>query len=154
MNGVAVFEHEGEADRPEQDAADAGVGDAFDEDVHRLALAGEAGFEHDEADLHAEDEERGDQRPGGVDRVDRRHRVGGCISAGGVRRLRQEPRNEHQHRGQADRLPSINSPTLRRTTGLRRFVRNLPYALVSTVSIASSPYNAEARPRRWICRHR
>src|SRR6185312_16502244 len=40
-------------------------------------------------------------------------------------------------------LPSINSPTLRRTTGLRRFVRNLPYAPLSTVSIASSPYNAE-----------
>ena len=58
---VAVLEHEGEAPGPEHDAADAGVGDAFDEDVDRLARAGEAGFEHHEADLHAEHEEGGDR---------------------------------------------------------------------------------------------
>ena len=60
---VAVLEHEGKAPRPEGDAADAGVDDAFDEDVDRLARAREARFEHDEADLHAEHEERRDQRP-------------------------------------------------------------------------------------------
>ena len=55
---------------PEGDAADAGIGDAFDQDVDRLTRAGEARLEHHEADLHAEHEEGGDQRPHRVDRVD------------------------------------------------------------------------------------
>ena len=123
MNGVAVFEHEGEADGPEEDAADAGVGDAFDEDVDRLALAGEARLEHDEADLHAEDQEGGDQRPGGVDGVDRRDRVG-CVRLGGAAR---SGRNQEMNARTASRpiiLPVISQATLRRITGLLAFRRH------------------------------
>ena len=54
----------------EQNAAEAGVDDAFHQHVDGFARAAEAGFEHREADLHAEHEERRDQRPDRVDRVD------------------------------------------------------------------------------------
>ena len=67
---VAVAEHERETDGVEQNAAKAGVHDAFHQHVHRLARTAEAGFEHREADLHAEHQERRDQRPHGVDRID------------------------------------------------------------------------------------
>ncbi len=98
---VAVFEHEGEAPCPERNAADAGVDDAFDEDVDGLALAGEARLEHDEADLHAEDEERGDQRPRRVDGVDGVHWING------VRRLcarngRKSPGDDTDDGGEAE----------------------------------------------------
>ena len=66
----AGAEHEGKAPRPEGHAADAGVDDAFDQDVDRFARAREAGLEHHEADLHAEHQEGRDQRPDGVDCVD------------------------------------------------------------------------------------
>ena len=54
---VAVAEHEREAERPEQDAAEARVDDALEQDVHDLAGAGEAGLEHHEARLHEEHQE-------------------------------------------------------------------------------------------------
>ncbi len=38
--------------------------------VDRFARAAEARLQHGESDLHAEDQEGGDQRPHGVDRVD------------------------------------------------------------------------------------
>ena len=49
----AIHEHEGKAPQPERNTADAGVGNPFDENIHGLARAGKAGFEHDEAYLHA-----------------------------------------------------------------------------------------------------
>ena len=67
---VAVAEHEREADGVEQNAAEAGIHHAFHQHVYGFAGAAEAGFEHREADLHAEHQERRDQCPGGVDRVD------------------------------------------------------------------------------------
>ena len=60
---VAVAEHEGEAEGVEENAAEAGVDDALHQHVDGLARAAEAGFEHGEADLHAEDQEGRDQRP-------------------------------------------------------------------------------------------
>ena len=67
---VAVAEHEGEADGVEEQAAETGVDDALHQHVDGFARAAEAGLEHGEADLHAEDEEGGDQRPHGVDGID------------------------------------------------------------------------------------
>ena len=46
-----------------QKAAEAGVHNAFHEHVDRLTRSAEAGFQHGESDLHAEDEKGGDQRP-------------------------------------------------------------------------------------------
>ncbi len=65
---VAVAEHEGEAEGVEENAAKAGVHDAFHQHVDGFTGAAEAGFQHGEADLHAEHQEGGDQRP---DRVER-----------------------------------------------------------------------------------
>ena len=67
---VAVAEHEGKAEGVEQNAAEAGVDDAFHQYVDGFAGAAESGFEHGEAHLHAEHEERRDQRPNRVERVD------------------------------------------------------------------------------------
>ena len=66
---VAFAEHEREPERPEQEAAQERVDDAFGEDVHGLARPGEACFQRHEPGLHEEDEERGDQHPDGVDGV-------------------------------------------------------------------------------------
>ena len=68
--GVARAEHEREAPAPVQKAADAGVEHAFDQHVDGFTVSAEAGFEHREAGLHAEHEERAEQHPAGVDRVD------------------------------------------------------------------------------------
>ena len=70
-DAVAEAEHEGEAERPEQQRAQARVDDALLEDVDDLTGPGEAGLEHHEAGLHEEHEERGDKGPGRVDAVDR-----------------------------------------------------------------------------------
>ena len=67
---VAGAEHEGEAPRPEQEPAEARVGDALEQDVRRLPDAGEARFQHHEPGLHEEHEERGDEHPHRVQRVD------------------------------------------------------------------------------------
>ncbi len=67
---VAVAEHEGEANGVEEQTAEAGVDDALHQHVDGLAGAAEACLQHGEADLHAEDEEGGDQRPDRVDWVD------------------------------------------------------------------------------------
>ena len=67
---VAVAEHECEAEGIEQNAAKAGIDDAFHQHVDGLTGAAEARFQHGEADLHAEHEESGDQGPGSVHRVD------------------------------------------------------------------------------------
>ena len=68
--GVAAAEHEREAPSPVQKPADAGVEHAFDQHVDGFTISTEAGFEHREARLHAEHEERAEQNPAGVDRVD------------------------------------------------------------------------------------
>ena len=66
---VAVTEHEREADGIEENAAEAGVHHAFHKHVYRFTGTAETGFEHREADLHAEHQEGGNQRPGGIDRI-------------------------------------------------------------------------------------
>ena len=58
---VAVAEHEGKTDGVEENAAKAGVDHAFHQHVDGFARATEAGFQHREPDLHAEDEEGSDQ---------------------------------------------------------------------------------------------
>ena len=68
---VADAEHEREAERPEEQRAQARVDDALLQDVDDLAGAGEAGLEHHEAGLHEEHEERGDEHPRRVGAVDR-----------------------------------------------------------------------------------
>ena len=67
---VAMAEHESEAPGVEEDSAETGVDDALHENVDSLARAAESGFQHREANLHAEDQKRRDQRPHCVDRVD------------------------------------------------------------------------------------
>jgi hypothetical protein len=69
MNPLPWAEHERETDGIKQNAAQAGVHHAFHQHVHRFARAAETGFEHREADLHSEHEERRDQRPRGVDGI-------------------------------------------------------------------------------------
>ena len=68
--GVAPAEHEREAPSPVQKPADARVEHAFDQHVDGFTISTEAGLEHGEARLHAEHEERAEQNPAGVDRVD------------------------------------------------------------------------------------
>jgi hypothetical protein len=64
-------EHEGEAPEPESHAADAGIGDALDQDVDGLREnARNPDSSMTKADLHAENQVGGDQRPHRVDRVD------------------------------------------------------------------------------------
>ena len=63
---VPMSEHEGEAPCPEKNSAEAGVEDAFDEDVDGFTGAAEPGFEHREADLHAEDQKRRKKYPKSV----------------------------------------------------------------------------------------
>src|SRR5205814_4294399 len=65
---VASTEHERETPRPEQDAAQASVDDALEQDVDGLARAGEAGLEGHETRLHEEHQKRRHQHPQGVDR--------------------------------------------------------------------------------------
>ena len=87
---VAGPEHEREAPPPVQQPADAGVEHALDEHVDGFAVPAEAGLEHRETGLHAEHEERAEQNPAGVDRIDQvpgDHglvRVGGLLSEHGV----------------------------------------------------------------------
>jgi hypothetical protein len=87
---------------PERDAADARVDDALGQDVDRLARAREAGFEHDEADLHTENEERGNQRPHRVDDVDVWCRTAGIGEHG----LAPEYTHRREEQDQADGLPA------------------------------------------------
>jgi hypothetical protein len=67
---VAQPELEGEADRPVEEAAQAGVEHAFQQHVDRFPGAGETRLEGHEAGLHEDDEERRDQHPRGVSRAD------------------------------------------------------------------------------------
>ena len=67
---IAVAEHEREAEGVEENAAQAGVHHAFHQHVDGFTRAAEAGFQHGEADLHAEHEKCGDQRPHRVDGID------------------------------------------------------------------------------------
>src|SRR5690348_11393299 len=66
---VTMAEHEGETKRIKENAAEAGVHDAFHEDVHRLTGAAETCLEHGEAYLHAEHQEGSNQRPHCVDGI-------------------------------------------------------------------------------------
>src|SRR5690242_601652 len=67
---VAMTEHEREANGVEQDATEASVHYAFYEHVYGFAAAAETGFKHREADLHPENQERGDESPCSIDRID------------------------------------------------------------------------------------
>ena len=67
---VAGAEHERETERPEQQCAQAGVGDTRDHDVGDFAGSCEPGLQEHEPGLHEEHEERRDQHPHGVHRVD------------------------------------------------------------------------------------
>ena len=105
---VAVAEHEREAESVEQQAAQARVHDALHQHVDCFARAAEARFQHREAHLHAEHEERRHQRPDRIQRVDDvvalQHRV---------RRERaqaQSARDSYQHRDQQQQaaLPSVS----------------------------------------------
>ena len=84
---VAVAELEGEAERPVEDPAQAGVEHALHQHVHGLPGPGEPGLKPHEPGLHEEDQEGGDQHP---DRVDRAHeivgRVGGICKVGALGR--------------------------------------------------------------------
>jgi hypothetical protein len=66
---VAVSEHKGEADCVEENSAKASIHHALDEHIHRFTGTTEAGFEHREPDLHSEYQERGDERPRRVYRI-------------------------------------------------------------------------------------
>ena len=67
---VAVAEHERKPDGIEEDATKTGVHNAFHEHVHGFARTTESGLQHGEADLHAENQEGSNQRPGRVDGID------------------------------------------------------------------------------------
>ena len=91
---VAGPEHEREAERPEQHAAQTGVGDALEHDVRDFTGSSEPGLEHHEAGLHEEHEERRDQHPHRVERID------------DVVRLRRELLAEHGGPGLRTEVPS------------------------------------------------
>ena len=123
--GVAPAEHEREAPSPVQKAADAGVEHAFDQHVDGFAISTEARLEHREARLHAEHEERAEQHPAGVDRVDDVAggrglvRIGGAAGAGGVAKPARAPEREpvgliqsHAERTRRTDVISPNSTTM------------------------------------------
>ena len=97
-DAIAEAEHECKAERPEQDGAQAGVDDAFLQDVDDLAGSGKAGFEHHEAGLHEEHQERSHQHPCRVDTVDGTGHLSlhvvGVRQAGGVGHGAHDPRPE------------------------------------------------------------
>src|SRR6185295_12104000 len=67
---VAMAEHEGKAESVEKDPAQASVHDTLHQDVHGFSRSTKAGLQHGKPDLHAEDQERRNQSPDGVERVD------------------------------------------------------------------------------------
>ena len=91
---VAGAEHERKPERPEQHAAQARVGNAFEHDVRDFTRSPEAGFEHHEPGLHEEHQERGNQHPHRVDRVD------------DVGRLDRDLLAEHRGPGLGTEVPS------------------------------------------------
>ena len=68
--GIAAAKHECKAPSPVKQTADAGVEDAFDQDVDGFAASTEARFKHGKTGLHSEHEKRAKQHPAGVDCVD------------------------------------------------------------------------------------
>lgn len=102
---VPILEHEGEADRPEEHATDAGVGDPFDEDVDRLSFAREARLQHHESHLHSEHQECRYERPRSVDSVDLRGLIR-SRSIRGVSDVRHSPVDEPEDDRQADQFTS------------------------------------------------
>jgi hypothetical protein len=99
---VSVGEHESEAPRVKEESAEARIDDAFEKHVDRLPRSGEARLEKHEAGLHEEYEERRDDGPHRIDRVDVRR----SWRCGGGRRLvresgREEVRRDALHDGQA-----------------------------------------------------
>jgi hypothetical protein len=87
---VAAAEHEGEAERPEEQGAQARVDDALLKDVDHFTGPGEPRLEHHEAGLHEEHEER---RGEGPRRVDAAHgvRQRRAVTLGGVRDVADDP---------------------------------------------------------------
>ena len=55
---VAMTEHERESDGIEENTAEAGIDDAFHQNVYGLTGAAETGLQHGESNLHAEYQER------------------------------------------------------------------------------------------------
>src|ERR1700674_1332476 len=94
---VAVAEHEGKADGIEENAAKTGIHNAFHEHIDGFARTTESGLQHGEADLHAENQEGGNQRPGSVDGID--DISGFDLRIGGVDAAEDEVR----HRGHDDK---------------------------------------------------
>src|ERR1700751_5289296 len=70
---VAVSKHERKTDDVEQNAAKTCIHYAFHQYVHGLPGTTETSFQHGETDLHAENQKRSHQGPGGVDWI---HHVG------------------------------------------------------------------------------
>ena len=101
---VARAEHEREAPCPEQDAAEAGVDDPFEEDVDRLTRPGKTGLEAHEAGLHEEHQERRNDRPHRVHRIHVSGYLGSSSSRGVVRKSRRaEVVTDELHRHEQDR---------------------------------------------------
>src|SRR6267142_4319794 len=67
---VAVAKHECETDSEEENAAETCIDDAFHQDVDGFARATEASLQHGEANLHTKDQERSDQGPNSIQRID------------------------------------------------------------------------------------
>ena len=67
---IAMAEHEREAECEEQQAAQAGVNDALHQYVDGLAGSAEAGLQHGESNLHAENKKGRNQRPNRVKWID------------------------------------------------------------------------------------
>src|SRR5439155_17677748 len=67
---VAVAKHESETESEEEDSAKTGIDDALHQHVDGLSRATESRFQHGEADLHTKDQERRDERPNCVQRID------------------------------------------------------------------------------------
>src|SRR2546423_7725315 len=67
---VAVAKHESETESEEEDSAKTGIDDALHQHVDGLARTTESRFQHGEADLHTKDQERRDEGPNCVQRID------------------------------------------------------------------------------------
>ncbi len=116
---VTVAEHECEADGIEQNAAKAGIHDAFHQNVDGLARTAEARFQHGEADLHAEHEECRHEGPRCVHRIHdvgsfdlrRRRGLGIDVTEENARYYgHEEQDNPHSHDLSSEQRPTIPAP--------------------------------------------
>ncbi len=102
-DAVAGAEHQGKAERPKQQRAQACVDDALLEDVDDFTSSGEPGLEHHESRLHEEHEECSNEHPGGVGAVDDARDLGLQIVLGGcVREAPDDPWGEDEDGAEGD----------------------------------------------------